>query len=43
MSILVLKKDENDYPQVFLKEYKYIGKEIIRHITESFSSDSDEE
>ena len=41
-----LKKDENYYPQVFLKEYKYIEKKEIRYITqdiEMFSSDSDEE
>ena len=41
-----LKKDENYYPQVFLKEYKYIEAKEIRHITqdiEIFCSDSDEE
>ena len=41
-----LKKDENYYPQVFLKEYKYIETKEIRHITqdiEIFYSDSDEE
>ena len=27
-----LKKEENFYPQVFLKECKYIEKETIRHI-----------
>ena len=40
-----LKKDENYYPQGFLKEYQYIEKEVIRHITEDiwiFSSDSDD-
>ena len=40
-----LKKDENYYPQVFLKECKYI-KKVIRHITygiERSSVDSDEE
>ena len=40
-----LKKDENYYPQVFLKECKYIKKNVIRQITqdiETFSSDSDE-
>ena len=40
-----LKKDENYYPQVFLKECKYIEKEVIRHITEDlkiFSDESDE-
>lgn len=30
-----LKKDENYNLQVFLKEYKYIEKEVIRHITEA--------
>ena len=41
-----LKKDENYYPQVFLKECKHIRKEVIRHITENievFSTDPDEE
>ena len=41
-----LKKDENYYPQVFLKGCKYIEKIVIRHITqdiEIFSSNSDEE
>ena len=41
-----LKKDESCYPQVFLKEYKYIKKKVIRHIPqdiESFSSNLDEE
>ena len=41
-----LKKDDNYYPQVFLKGFKYIEKKVIRHIThdiEMFSRDSDEE
>lgn len=43
----VLKKHENYFPQVFLKELKYIEKKKkgIRHITdelEIFSGDSDE-
>ena len=43
-----LKKDDNYYPQVFLKECKYTEKKIIRHINNNlndfFSSDeSDEE
>ena len=43
-----LKKDENYYLQVFLKECKYIEKKVIRHIRhivdlESSSDDSDEE
>ena len=29
-----LKKDENYYPQLFLKEYKYFEKEVIRHVIE---------
>ena len=41
----ILKKDENCYPQVFLKECKYIEKKIVRHIHDNlsdFSSSSDE-
>ena len=41
-----LKKGDKYYLQVFLKEYKYIEKKVIRHITdylESSSDDSDEE
>ena len=41
-----LKRDEHYYPQVFLKEYEYIEKESIKHITEYlkiFSDKSDEE
>ena len=42
-----LKKDE-DYPQVLLKECKYIEKKIVRHINDnlsdfSFSDEFDEE
>ena len=39
-----LKKDENYYPQVFLKECKYIEKKVIRHINDNLSdfSSSDE-
>ena len=40
-----LKKDENYYPQVFLKECKYIKRKVIWHISQDikiFSSDSDE-
>ena len=39
------KKDVNYYPQVFLKECKYIEKKVIRHISEDiefFSDDSDD-
>ena len=43
-----LKKDDNYYPQVFLKECKYIEKKVVRHIHDnlsdfSFSDESDEE
>ena len=41
-----LKKDENYYLQVFLKECKYIDNKVIRHVTqdmEIFSSKLDEE
>ena len=41
-----LNKDGNYYPQVFLKECKYIKKKMIRQINEDmerFSSNSDEE
>ena len=31
-----LEKDEDYYPQVFLKEFKYIEKKIVRHIHDSF-------
>ena len=44
----VLKKDENYYLQAFLREYKYIDKNVVRNINDNlsdFSSDdeSDEE
>ena len=43
-----LKKDENYYPQVFLKGCKYIEKKVVRHINEKLrnfspSDESDEE
>ena len=44
-----LKKDDNYYPQVFLKECKYIVKKVIRHIHDNlsdfpyFSDESDDE
>ena len=44
-----LKKYENNYPQVFLKEFKYIKKKVIRHIIDDLGKscddfdDSDEE
>ena len=34
--------DQNYYPQVFLKEYKYIKKEVVRHITKDIEILSDE-
>ena len=40
-----LKKDDNYYPQVLLKEFKHIKKKVIRHINDNlsdFSSDDDE-
>ena len=40
-----LKKDDNYYPQVFLKECKYIAKDVVRHIHDNlseFSYSSDE-
>ena len=42
------KKDDNYYPQVFLKECKYTEKKVIRHINYNFSDfsysdESDEE
>ena len=33
-----LTKDENYYPQVFLKECKYIEKKVIRHINDNLSN-----
>ena len=43
-----LKKDDNYYPQVFLKECKYIEKKVVRHIHDNlgdfcFSNEADEE
>ena len=43
-----LKKDDSNYPQVFLKECKYIDKKVMRHMNEnlsdfSYSSDESEE
>ena len=32
-----LKKDYNYYPQVFLKECKYIEKKVVRHFHDHFS------
>ena len=32
-----LTKDENYYPQLFLKECKYIEKKVIRHINDNLS------
>ena len=33
-----LKIDDNYYPQVFLKECKYIEKEVVRHIHDLLSN-----
>ena len=44
-----VKKDENYFPHGFLKECKYIGKKVFRHIHENLSNfssssyESDEE
>ena len=43
-----LKKDDNYYPQVFLRECKYIEEKVIRHTNDnlndfSSSDESDEE
>ena len=43
-----LKKDDNYYPQVVLKDCKYTEKKVVRHIHDnlsyfSFSDESDEE
>ena len=42
--VSALKKDDNCYPQVFLKECKYTEKNEIRHINNNLSdfSSSDE-
>ena len=37
-----LKKDDNYYPQVFLKECKYIEKKVITHIIDDLESSSDD-
>ena len=33
-----LKKDDIYYPQVFLREYKYTEKKVVRHIHDSLSN-----
>ena len=43
-----LKKDENHYPEVFLKQCKYIEKRVVKHIQQnlsdfSYSSSSDDD
>ena len=35
------KKDDSYYPQVFLKDCKYIEKKVIRHIIDDLESSSD--
>ena len=37
-----LKKDEDYYPVLFLKQYKYIQKKVIRHITDDLESPFDD-
>ena len=37
-----LKKDDNYYSQLFLKECKYIQKEEIRHVIDDWESSSDD-
>ena len=37
-----LKKDEDYYPVLFLKQYKYIQKKVIRHITDYLESPFDD-
>ena len=37
-----LKKDENSYLQVFLKECKYIEKRVVMHIINDLESSSDD-
>ena len=37
-----LNKDENYYPQVFVKERKYIEKRVIRHIIDNLENSSDD-
>ena len=37
-----LKKDENYYPKVFLKECKYMRKKVFRHIIDDLDSSSDD-
>ena len=49
--VSTMKKEENHYPQMFLKECEYIGKKVIRQINDNLndfysdddSDDSDEE
>ena len=37
-----LKKDGNYYLQVFLKEYRYIEKKVVRHIIDNLESSFDD-
>ena len=37
-----LQKDKNCYPQVFLKECKYIEKKVFRYIIDDLESSSDD-
>ena len=37
-----MKKDDNYYLQVFLKECKHIEKKVVRHITDGLESSPDD-
>ena len=37
-----LDKDGNYYPQLFLKEFKYMEKNVVRHIIDDLESSSDD-
>ena len=37
----VLKKDKNYYPQVYLKNFKCIGKKVIRHFIDDLENSFD--
>ena len=37
-----LKKDDNYYPKVFLKECNYIEKKVVKHIIDDLESSSDD-
>ena len=37
----LIQKDDNYYPQVFLREFKYIEKKLVRHVIDDLESSSD--